>query len=235
MKKTLWSLIALLTIFSVLLTACNTPQTAQLSAEEILVKSQEKSAAMKTAQIKMVMDMTASGMKFSLNAEGVVESPDKAHLKMSLMGQTIEVLTLSSTETYMKTGTAWEKIPADQMQSSSGMNTNLAIQQSELLKYLKNLSYKNIEKIGGVDCYHLTFDMDMQKALELAMGESGASSLGEIKSTTTTGEMWVGVDDFYTRKLTFTMNLEVQAQKMDLTMTLEMSEFDKPVTFPNPN
>jgi outer membrane lipoprotein-sorting protein len=232
MKKTLWSLIALLTVFSLLLAGCNSSKVPTMSAQEILEKSQQEMANISSAQVKLVMDMTASGVQLSLNAEGAVEPPDKAYMKMSIMGQTIETLMLGPTEAYLNTGTGWEPVPASEL-GSSGMNTNLVTQQSELLNYLKNLAYKSTEQVGGVDCYQLTFDLDLSEALKLAMTQDITGVLGEI-SGTASGEMWVGTNDFYMRKLVLKMSFELQAQKVDVTMTMEMLNFNQPVTFPSP-
>ncbi len=233
MKKTFWSLIALLTLLSLLLSACNVPQAPTLSAQEILEKVQAQTAAITSARVKLTADMASGGVQLTITAEGAVQPPDKAYMKMNIMNQTIETLMLGPTEAYMNTGSGWQKISTAEV-NTNGLNIDLAASQTEVIKYLKNLAYKNTEQVGGVDCYHLTFDLDLQKALELAMSSDLTNQLGQLTGTAS-GEMWVGAQDFYMHKLVLKLALEAQKQKVDVTLTLEMSDFNQPVTFPSPN
>jgi len=63
------------------------------------------------------------------------------------------------------------------------------------------------ERIDGVECYHITFSLDMAKYLD-NLGEAGV----QIDAATSkgTGELWVGADDFLTRKFLFNLDATVQ-------------------------
>lgn len=207
-------------------------QAKALSAQDILDRSTEAMKTVKTLSLRMVVASGSAGILMEIHGEGVIEQPFKAYLKMDYAGETIEVLTISQTEAYIKQpgSASWEAIEASQLSQPGGMNVDV-IQQLGIVGFADELELADPESIEGVDCYHITFSLDMTKYLS-ELGPAGA----QIDATTAhgAGSIWVGQDDFLTRKFVFRLDAAVQGITVNASTEITLFDFNLPVEIPSP-
>jgi len=207
-------------------------QPKELTAREILDKSTEAMKSVKTMSFQLTVTSGSAGISIEINGEGVVEQPDKAYLKMDYAGQTIEVLTLSKTEAYIKQSgsTTWEPIAAEQLNQLVGMNVDI-LQQLGIAGFAHEIYLAGTETIEGVDCYYLTFVVDMAKYLA-QLGEAGAQI--DVNTSEGTGEFWIDKEGFLMRKFLFNIDAAVQGVTVNASTDIIMSKFNEPVEIPSP-
>jgi hypothetical protein len=207
-------------------------QVKLLTAKEILDKSTQAMKNVKSMSLQLTITSGGAGVSIEINGEGVVEQPDKAYIKMDFAGQTIEMLMLSKTEAYMKQpgSTDWEPVPADQLSQPGGMNVDV-IQQLGIVGFANELNLDGSEILGGVDCYHITFSLDIAKYLA-QLGEAGSQI--DATTSTGTGDLWIGKDDFLMRKFLFNFDAMTQGVTVNASTLMTMSKFNQPVEIPSP-
>jgi hypothetical protein len=207
-------------------------QQKELTAQEILDKSTEAMKNVKTMSLQLIVTSGSAGISIEINGEGVIEQPDKAYLKMDYAGQTIEVLTLSKTEAYIKQSgsTTWEPIAVEQLSQPGGMNVDVP-QQLGIAGFADDIYLAGSETIEGVDCYHLTFGVDMTKYLA-QLGEAGAQI--DANTSEGAGEFWIDKEDFLMRKFLFNLDVAVQGVTVNASTQITMSKYNEPVKIPSP-
>jgi outer membrane lipoprotein-sorting protein len=224
--------IFLLGVLTLVAVACQLTPAKPLTAEEIVAQSNAKMKDVKTMHFNMDVSTEVSGMAITITSTGVAEQPDKAYMTMEAMGQKVEVLVLSKTEVYMREGnsTSWTPVPADQL-SQVGTNTDV-MAQLQITDMANNIVKAEDEKIDGVDCYHLTFDIDLKKYFE-KVNPSMAEQI-QVGDNPGKGELWVGKADMLNRKLTMNASFTTQGTEATLDMTMTATDFNKPVDIPQP-
>ena len=207
-------------------------QQPELTAQEILNKSSEAMKSVKTLSLQLTVTSGSSGISIEIKGEGVIEQPDKAYLKMDYAGQTIEVLTLSKTESYIKQygSTTWEPIAAEQLNQLGGINIDV-LQQLGIASFADDIFLAGSETIEGVNCYHLTFSVDMAKYLA-QLGEAGAQI--DVNKSEGSGEFWIDKEGFLMRKFLFNFDAAVQGVTVNASTVIMMSMYNEPVEIPSP-
>ena len=103
--------LAALLLLGLALAACK-----PLTAEELMEKSYAKMDTLKTMNSSMEVIIEAAGQSMTVTGELQNELPDKSYAVLQSSGQTVEVLSLSLTELYIKDAAgAWQAIPAEQI------------------------------------------------------------------------------------------------------------------------
>lgn len=213
-------------------------QPIELTANELLTRSSEAIKDVKTLYIKITITSGSGGISIEINGEGVVEQPDKSYIEMNVFGQTIEMLMLSETEVYIKQpgSTNWEQVSLDQLNQVGGLSQvgglNIdVIQQLGVIDFANNTNLGNAETIDGVDSYHITFNIDMEKYLS-QLGEFGTQI--DVNTAKGTGELWVGKVDYLPRKFLFNLDASIQGVTINASTLLTLSKFNQPVDIPSP-
>jgi len=208
------------------------PQQNTLTAQEVLNKTTDAMQAIKTMSMVMKVTSGGGGVSVEINGEGVIEMPDRAYIKMDLAGQSIEILTLSKTETYVKQpgSTKWEPGSADQLGLIGNMNVDV-IQQLGITGFANDIKLAGDENVEGVNCYHITFSLDMTKYLA-QLGDAGSQL--DAATAKGSGELWVGTDDFLTRKFLFNLEASSQGVTINVSTLLTLNKFNEPVEIPSP-
>ena len=208
------------------------PPVKELTAQEILDKSTEAMKNVKSMGFQLAVTSGGVGVSIEINGEGVIEQPDKAYIHMDFAGQAIEMLMLSKTEVYMKQpgSTNWEPVAADELSLSGRMNFDV-IQQLGVVGFANEINLADPEIIDGVNCYHLTYSLDMAKYLS-QLGDLGSQI--DASSATGTGDLWVGKGDFLTRKFLFNLDATTQGVTISASTQLTLAKFNEPVVIPAP-
>jgi hypothetical protein len=208
------------------------PQLKNLTAQEILDKSTEAMKNVQSMSLQLSITSGGAGVSIEINGEGVIEQPDKAYIKMDFAGQSIEMLTLSKTEVYMKQpgSTNWESVQADQLNPLSGMNLDV-IQQLGIVGFANEINLADPEIIDGVNSFHLTYSLDMTKYLS-QLDEVGVQI--DASSAKGSGDLWIGQSDFLIRKFLFNLDAVAQGVNINASTQMKLSNFNEPVEIPVP-
>ncbi len=94
-------------------------------------------------------------------------------------------------------------------------------------QYYTNVMRLSDEIIGGVDCYHLKFDVD---AAKLAAASSGL----DLGKATIAAEVWVGKADSLQRQMQLLIKLPTSSGNISGTMRIGLSSFNDPITITPP-
>lgn len=223
---------AALALLAVVLAACSGPGAAKpsrLSEQQIAQQAVDKLGALNSFHFDLSTDNGGkpSGSGFALiSAKGDAARPDKlsAALQASVGGFTAALSYVSIGDKHYMTdpiSRQWMEVPAQ-------FNT-IAVFSPEtgapaIVKSMQGLNEHGIEKVDGVDSYHLSGTVP-GSVLQPLLGASASSELGV--------DVWVGVSDLLTRKIVLTGPM-FQGEASDTVRTLLLSQFDKPVTITAP-
>lgn len=231
MKKSIFVIIAILLLGSVVLSACN---PTSLTADQVLQKMAESSKNLKTGQTTMEMTMTAAGESLTMTSEGVFENPEKSYQTISMFGITQQVLTLSLTEMYTRASDAdtWEKMDVS---GNEQMNDILDFSKNpeQLVKFYKNATLLTEENVNGVDCYHISFDLDVAEMLKSA-GISEDDLGGVAFAGPAQVESWISKADFFNHKLIEKFTMTSVGEEINTEVTVTISGHNQPVEIPTP-
>ena len=82
-----------------------------------------------------------------------------------------------------------------------------------------------------MDCYHLTFGVDMTEYLA-QLGEAGVQI--DANTSEGAGEFWIGQEDFLMRKILFNLDAVIQGVTVNASTDIIMSKYNEPVEIPSP-
>lgn len=134
---------------------------------------------------------------------------------------------------------AWMKDELTEIQWEQKRNSLL--QNEELLKDALEVNIVGEETMNGVACWKLDINPDMAKILSWAQTQLAAQIAGlssdnaseEIfKDVTVTA--WVAKDTYYTVRCDMTMSVDVDGIVKSVSMTMNQSQFNQPVTITLP-
>lgn len=226
----LWLMLA--AVLGMLLSACNALKP--MTAMEIMQKAVENTNQLQTVRYKMTVDASAAGQAMQLKGEGMVQLPNKAYAKMEMLGQTVETLQLSKDEIYARqAGTSeWQAVTADQL-SQSGLNTDVISQQNTYFEFYRDAALAEKTQINGVDCYHITFNLDLDGLMKKMM-QAEVLAMIDTSNGSGKGEAWVSQKDLLIQRVTIEMNYAIQGQAVSSKTTMDYSDFNEPVELPTP-
>jgi hypothetical protein len=192
------------------------PPQVVLSPDEILSRSAETMRGVTSAHIifsqEDVGNYTASG-------EGVVALPDRAHFeKVSSYDQApVETIVIGSTGYWVDESVSggWNGGPIAPFASNPA-------RWVELLQFYSNPVLLVEERINGVDCYHLGFDVNLEPGWLGLFSGAGR------------GEVWVSKADFSLVKAIYDLQYEGARESATMHLSLELSELNEPVLIEAP-
>jgi hypothetical protein len=192
------------------------PSEIAFSAEEIMAQSEEVMRGVTSADIifsqEDVGNYTASG-------EGVVAMPDRAHFEgMSSYDEVpVETIVIGSTGYWVDESVSggWNSGPTAPFASNPA-------RWVELLQFYSSPILLAGERISGVDCYHVSFAVDLEP------GWLGLFSGGG------TGEAWISKADLTLVNANYSLLYEGARESATMHLTLELSELNEPVTIVAP-
>ena len=134
---------------------------------------------------------------------------------------------------------AWMKTELTETQWEQERNSLL--QNEELLEDALEVNIVGEETMNGVVCWKLDVEPDMAQILSWAQTQLAAEMVGLssdndsnaiFKDVTVTA--WVAKDTYYTVRCDMTMARDVDGNVMDVSMTMNQSQFNQPVTITLP-
>jgi pimeloyl-ACP methyl ester carboxylesterase len=193
-----------------------TPAPVALAPDEIMSTSAERMKQITTASI--LFSQLGPGTSFA-NGVGEVLLPNSARVDKtsSLDEEAVETIIIGSTG-YWEDDTApggWNMGPIAPFSSNPA-------NWLELSQFYSNATSLGDEEVNGVECYHVEF------AVTIPAGWLGLSSGGG------SGEAWISKSDYSVVKAMYDVEYEGSREGGDMILTLELWEFNEPVTIVAP-
>lgn len=197
-------------------TPADAPLLGAPGADEIMSTSAQRMKQVATADI--LFSQLGPGSYFA-NGLGEVLLPDSARVDKtsSLDEEAVETIVIGSTG-YWKDDTApggWNMGPIAPFSSNPA-------NWLELSQFYANATSLGDEEVNAVDCYHLQF------TVAIPAGWLGLSSGGG------SGEAWISKSDYSVIKAMYDLEYEGSREGGDMILTLELWEFNEPVTIVPP-
>jgi len=182
--------------------------------------------------MKIILNTKSGILPVTLKGDGVAERPDKAYIKLSILFQNYEILSLGTDEVYIKPlgSNTWERTSTEQMDLPTRLLSN-PFNLLEVRDTAIDPKLAGIEEVNGVTCQKITLGIDLP--LYLAQHAPAASSQIDLVASRARGELWISVDDFRIHKLYIEMEIVSNGETLPVNATIEFSKFNEPVVFPD--
>ena len=165
-----------------------------------------------------------------LEASGYREYPDKAYMTASAAGQQQELLFLDKGTFYTKNqGTGeWKRKLSAQGDESLTIDE---LSRLDVTRLADEFTYQGVETIDGVPCYVLAFDANVKR---LVKNNPALSVFLQVEGSSAAGLLWIGVEDAMIYRSQVELRTRLFGVTANLRIELNQTDFDKPVTFPEP-
>ena len=224
-------------------TATDTPEptatdvpTATLAPPDVAALIEQMQAAreaLKTVSFSVKLYSLSSGAdSFMIKASGYREYPDKAYIAANVNGLEEELLFLDKNYYYDKEkgATTWTR--QSRAQASGYLTAVDELSRLDATELTDDFTYKGVETINDVQCYVLEFDADVNPLMKRSQI---LGAFLQPEGITAVGQIWIGVEDLMIYRIWVDMKTKM-FNWIPATMRIELNQtdFDKPVTFPEP-
>jgi hypothetical protein len=185
-----------------------------------------------TLSMKITLNTQSGILPITLKGDGVAERPEKVYIKLSLLFQNLELLSLGNDEVYVKQlgSSTWVRTPAEQMDLPTSLLSK-AFSLLEVRDTAIDPMVAGIEEVNGVTCQLVTLGIDLP--LFLAKNAPMASRQIDLVASRARGILWIGMDDTRIHKLYLEMEIVSDGETIPVNATIEFSKFNEPVVFPD--
>lgn len=207
------------------------PAQPEMSAQEILTQSQTAMLNLNSFAFTLQARIKTGILGVTANGQGVYQEPDQLYMNGSALGQEFEILLNGSSGLLVKLpgSSEWTQLTPD-LAAQIGGNPDIR-SQIKVAEYASSPTLVGEETIDGVECYVMTFKVDMNKFFEL---NPSLSSLLDPNGSNGDGKVWVGKGDLLLRQLLLESATSVQETQINTRTTLQFNSFNQPVVFPAP-
>jgi hypothetical protein len=208
----------------------------------LLEQSSEAQQSVESFRGRMDSDITMTGMSMSMKVEYAFRTPDEVYMDMQT-GPLSSEMVMTEGRIFMKaTDEDWEETPAEDVLPFDPQSLmEMANVTEPDLELLENVKIDEGEVIDGVDTVHISFEIDVEKAMAQAsdiLGGGFSDLLGE------TGEMyefsgnlpmdvWLGEDDKLPRRMAFQMEGTFLGEDYGMKTTMDFFDYGEPVDIPS--
>jgi hypothetical protein len=213
-------------------TSTPTPTPYPYLGEEILSIGTANMETVTTMKYMMTNSAKGSGFGAVADGKGRYQNPEQFYLQLNYGGDAVEILSLSPNAYYWRLpgGPPWESTTQAEVNKLYSVSS-----PSELLKLggmAQNIQKLDNEQVDGVNCYHIRFDLDMAKYIQMI----GYSTLGPINLNHATGvvQIWAGVEDMYFRQTRIELVSTDSGDDASIKEKWVFYDFNKPVDIPLP-
>ena len=228
-KRSKLAIIALCSVILVLFGGCSksvittTTTTVSLTAAQIIVQASDKLDAVNS--FHCTLDQTGGGTPIGSGVEmtkvdGDTVKPDKlqATLTGTVSGMSVTIKMISiGTVTYMTNplSNSWEQLPTE-FAILSVFNPNTGI--TAIMRGITGLTKLRDAQSAGVDCYHLSGNIDSANLSPITGSSVPGTSIGV--------ELWIGKDDLLVRSIKLTGQITA-TEVPGIVRTLNLSNFNE--------
>lgn len=201
--------------------------------DEIISKAITDQGGLKSVRMELEsqadLDIPGGHRSTMISYDGVFEQPDKWRLTVRSGGGKSEVVIIGNTSYVKLPGSdIWtRKTGGDYLEDGSSPGDVIGS------KYLESATEARMVDQKG-DTYHLKFDLDMESYAR-QFNVPGVDP-SELKDRRVNMEVWILKDSMYIKKSTmdFSGTLGSDSGNVEMSMEIEFSEFDQPVTIEAP-
>jgi len=234
------------------LTGTATPPPTGISAEQIAEAAMAAGARLDTCQFDVDMDMAVAGKtSMTMDMNGAVDKADrKMHADMQMTTLTPESVEMGM-EMYLVGGWMYMKMEIPGMPSEMSIwmksqipqdawkQQDVVTQQLDLLADFVEVGLLGTKMIGGIECYKLRVAPDLEKLWTWAQMQEGMEEQApDLDPEDVISDFsilqWVATDTYFPVKSTVDMTMTIEAESIDLHMTMLMHHINEPVTIELP-
>ena len=228
-KRSKLATIALCLVSLVTLIGCSTSATAStttaasLTASQVISQASDKLDAVNS--FHCTLDQTGGGTPIGSGVEmtkvnGDIVKPDKlqATLTGTVSGMSVTIQMISvGTVTYMTNPltNSWEQLPTE-FDVLSVFNPNTGV--TAIMRGITSLSKLSDEQLAGVNCYHLSGNIDSANLSPITGSSVPGTAIGV--------ELWIGKDDLLVRSIKLTGQITA-TEAPGIIRTLNLSNFNE--------
>ena len=228
-KRSKLATIALCLVSLVTLIGCSTSTTtvtttaASLTASQVISQASDKLDAVNS--FHCTLDQTGGGTPIGSGVEmtkvnGDIVKPDKlqATLTGMISGMSVSIQMISvGAVTYMTNPltNSWEQLPTE-FAVLSVFNPNTGV--TAIMRGITGLSKLSDEQLAGVNCYHLSGNIDSANLSPITGSSVPGTAIGV--------ELWVGKDDLLVRSIKLTGQITA-TEVQGIVRTLSLSNFNE--------
>lgn len=229
----------------VLETPVATKQAEPAGEDEVISLLEQSSEAQRSVdsfRARMDYETKMMGFTRSVRYEYAFRRPDGMYLEEVGPTSSEMVMVMTGGHVFMRlAGAEWEEMPSDVMPFDLESIMAGAYMAEPDPGRLENLQIQEGEVIDGVETVHISYEVDMEKAMGQAsdiLGEGFSELLGEIsESLDLSGKMtvdsWLGKDDKLPRRIQFQMQGKTHGQDYETKTTTEYFDYGEPVEIPS--
>lgn len=233
-----------------------TPESSEEDSEEItdsgqlpdtqtiLEKSAEAAQSIETLTQEQVTIITSETFTQTQHQICIQDLPDHGYCQLDTVAefpgltepitQSIEMLMHEGTFWLREAGQeTWEELPEDFMQQA-GFAENFEVELSANLDLFENPVLVGERETGGVAVYEIEAEVSpdlFSLLLNEEMAEEFLSLAEDIEMAVT---IWIGTEDFITRKQEMTMHMTIEGETLDVVSQVANSGINEPVEIPDP-
>ena len=208
-----------------------TPTQTLSPGEALLLQAEFTMQSVNTLSMKISLNTQSGVLPITLKGDGVAERPDKTYIKLTLLFQNFEILSLSNDEVFIKYlgSDTWERTSAEQMDLPTSLLSN-AFGLLEISDFAIDPTLAGIENVNGIPCQQVTTGIDLP--MYLARNAPEASSQIDLVASRARGILWIGTDDIRIHKLFLEMEIVNNGETLPVNAMIEFIRFNEPVVFP---
>jgi hypothetical protein len=235
-KRSKLATIALCLVSLVTLIGCSTSTTAttttaaSLTASQVISQASDKLDAVNS--FHCTLDQTGGGTPIGSGVEmtkvnGDIVKPDKlqATLTGTVSGMSVTIQMISvGTVTYMTNPltNSWEQLPTE-FAVLSVFNPNTGV--TAIMRGITSLSKLSDEQLAGVNCYHLSGNIDSANLSPITGSSVPGTAIGV--------ELWIGKGDLLVRSIKLTGKI-TENEVSGIVRILSLSNFDESISIALP-
>jgi hypothetical protein len=208
-----------------------TPTAVPLASEDILDQAAAAMEQVDSMLFTYAVKVEAAGQAMTTEGQGAFQKPDQMYMKLSILGQEIEMLMLGPDQLYVKMPGADKFTQAPPEMTALGGSAPNIMGQLKVGDFARTSTLEGEETLDGVPTYIVSFDMDIAKYLQTDLANA---SIFDPSKTTGKGKIWIGKTDGLIYKMALEMNMAVAENPVTMQTEMLFSDFNQPVDMPQP-
>ncbi len=202
------------------------------TAEEILSIGTANMQGVPTMRYMMNTSMSGGGYGGLADGKGRYQTPEQFYLQLNFSGEAVEILSLASNLYYWRRpgSAAWE--PTTQQEVNKLYTVTNPFELLKLKDMAVNLQKHENEQVDGMNCYHIQFELEMPKYIEMI----GYGSIGPVNLNRANGvvQIWAGKDDLLFRQVRIKITSAEVEGEASIQEKWIFYDFNQPVEIPLP-
>jgi outer membrane lipoprotein-sorting protein len=207
-----------------------TPTAVPLAVEDVLDQAAAAMEQVESMRFNYTVKVDAAGQSMTTEGEGAFQKPDQMYMKLKILGQQIEMLTLGPNQVYVKMPGSDQYTQAPVGLAAMGGAPDI-MGQLKVGDFASTTTLEGEDTLDGAPVNVVSFDMDVAKYLQT---DQGNAAIFNPAKTTGKGKIWIGKDDGLIYKMALEMTMDVADNPVAMQTEMLFSDFNEPVDMPQP-